>query len=487
MPDPMKLQPGAANRLLAAPSAQDQRIATALSLSSEFRAPEFAPGVVPKNDPQVQANDTQISSLITYAELNFPGAGFLGFPFLGQLTQIAEYRQISSRLAQEMTRRWIKFNSQGQTDKTERIKQLNDEFERLEVQAAFRTMAEYDGYFGRGQLYIDLGPKTKEELERPLLYDAAKIKKGDLKRLQPIEPMFSYPYTWEATNPLSRHFYVPEQWYVMNQSVHYTRLLTFVSRPLPSYLKPMYAFSGTSLSQLAMPTIENFLKMRQSISNITLNYSLRGIQTNLAGLLQGGVGELESIIQRLKVYVQQATNEGLLVLDKETEEFFQHSSPLTNLDKLLDQARDNMCAVANIPRMVLFGLSPEGMNATADGELKVFDQYIAGMQEVLFRHNLTKVMKLVQLSLWGEVDPDIVLDFVPLRELDEKEQAQVRNQNAQSDNIYLDKGVVSPDEARAKLANDPYSGWNNLDLTKTVIPLPSEAPNPTGAQPNTTE
>ncbi|HUW10053.1 MAG TPA: anti-CBASS Acb1 family protein, partial [Anaerolineae bacterium] len=105
-------------------------------------------------------------------------------------------------------------------------------------------------------------------------------------------------------------------------------------------------------------------------------------------------------------------------------------------------------------------------------------------QETLFRHNLTKVLNLVQLSLYGRVDEDITFDFVPLRELNEKDLAEIRNQNAQSDNIYSNLNAVASDEIRKKLADDSTSGWNNLDLSRKVEAVSTPAPNPTGSQPN---
>ena len=449
----------------------------------EIRLPERPRGV-PR---RTKAQDDAFSAALPFVQGLSSSAGcsmgFVGFPILAELSQVSEYRQLATRLAQELTRKWVRFRSHGETDKSGVLHEIERQFEELEVQQRIYEVVENDGLFGRGQLYIDLGT-TGPELSRPLTYDSVKIKKGALKRFVSIEPTFSYPMAYNAENPLEPSFYRPDQWYVMSQEVHATRLLTFVSRPVPDLLKPAYAFSGLSLSQLAIPTIENFLQMRGSVSAMVLNYSMRGIKTNLESILQGDAGAINDLISRVQLYTQQAKNDGMLILDKELEDFFQYSTPLSNIDKLLEQARDNMCAVASTPKTILFGISPEGMNASSDGELKIFEQYIAGVQETLLRRPLTQILDIVQLHLFGKIDPDITFDFVPLREMDEKEQAQIRSQNAQSDNIYASMAAVASNEVRSKLANDPMSGWNNLDLSRKVEPVVKPAPNITGSQPN---
>ena len=70
----------------------------------------------------------------------------------------------------------------------------------------------------------------------------------------------------------------------------------------------------------------------------------------------------------------------------------------------------------------------------------------------------------VQLSLFGEVDPQIDFSFEDLWSSSEMEKAQVREANANTDKAYIDAGVVSALEVRKKVARDhdmPYAG---LDL-----------------------
>ena len=194
-------------------------------------------------EPQINA----WAGLSGYAELTW-----LGYPYLAELSQRSEYRQIVETLAKEMTRRWVKIVSKSEEDKSDYIRQLEEEINRFKVRQAFRRIAELDGFFGRGQIFIDVGTSdNNEELKTPLMNDIAKIAQGSLKNLRVIEPMWTYPGVYNSSNPLAPDWYEPKQWYVMGKTVHASRLITFISREMPDLLKPAYSFGGISMSQIS--------------------------------------------------------------------------------------------------------------------------------------------------------------------------------------------------------------------------------------------
>src|SRR5574337_2185672 len=89
-----------------------------------------------------------------YAE----GQTFQGYPELGLMAQRPEYRLVAETLADEATRKWIKLQASDEgEDKSDKIKRIEDEMERLDVRGNFRKIAEQDGLFGRGHLYLDTG------------------------------------------------------------------------------------------------------------------------------------------------------------------------------------------------------------------------------------------------------------------------------------------------------------------------------------------
>ena len=114
--------------------------------------------------------------------------------------------------------------------------------------------------------------------------------------------------------------------------------------------------------------------------------------------------------------------------------------------------------------MVLTGITPAGLNASSDSELEVFHDWINASQEQLYRDPLTKILHLIQLHLGGKIDPDIVIDFVALKELTGEALARVKKTQGEMDVGYIDGGVVSPEEVRERIARDPDSGYDNLSV-----------------------
>lgn len=438
-----------------------------------FQLPEFPPKATPPKKYQM-AMDNAISANIAWAgsilsQSFSEGLQFLGYPYLAELTQRPEYRVITETIAGEMTRKWIKFEAVGDEEKTKEIKELEDRFKDLEVQDHFKQIAEHDGYFGRAHLYMDFGnTDDRNELETPIgdgqnSISKAKIARGSLKRINAVEAMWAYPQSYNSIDPLQPDWYNPQHWYVMSRNIHVSRLLTFVGRPVPDMLKPAYAFGGLSLSQIAKPYVDNWLTTRQSVNDLIHAFVVWGLKTNLSESL--GMGG-EQLFQRIELFNRLRDNRGCMLTDMESEEFFNVTAPLGTLDALQAQSQEHMAAVSRIPLVKLLGIQPAGLNASSEGEIRVFYDTIHSYQHSFFRKNLTRLMHFVMLDLWGQVDPGITFSFEPLYELSEKEKADMRKTEAETEQIHIDAGVISQEEARKRVANDPDTPYPGLDWTE---------------------
>jgi phage-related protein (TIGR01555 family) len=467
---------------------REQRIARSMNLDSAisrarvkpnrgvnpFKLPQFPQAAMPPKDARMAMDDaTQwagsqweafgavISS--TYAE----GLAFPGYAFLAELAQRPEYRKFAEILATEMTRKWIRFQSVGDNDKTQQIRELTDALDHFKVQAVFRKAIELDEFFGRSHIYVDTGDYDNREEERTSIGNGrdetskAKIGRNTIKAFKPIEPVWCYPTRYDSIDPRRPDWYEPVTWFIMGWEVHKTRLLKFVGREVPDLLKPAYSFGGLSMSQMAQPYVSNWIRTRQSVSDLLHAFSVFVLQTNMGSSLNEG-GDL--LFKRVELFNMLRDNRGLMMCDKETEVLSNVSAPLGGLDSLQAQAQEQMAAVSSIPLVKLLGIQPAGLNASSDGEIRVFYDHVHASQEARMRPNLTTVIDFIQLSLWGQVDDDITFEFEPLMALTEKEKAEVSEIESRMDSAYIDSGVLHPAEARKSLAADPDSRYSSIEV-----------------------
>ncbi|MDE2434719.1 MAG: DUF1073 domain-containing protein [Sphingomonadales bacterium] len=418
------------------------------------------PGTLPQGFAMdsLPATDT----LATYAlqQLHHEGLGFLGYPYLAELSQRGEYRKIASIWAEHCTRKWIKISGDDA-----KVKKLEAELERLDVRETFRKAIERECFFGRMQLFMDFGDWNRpDELTVPLAVDDRKIgPERPLKRLTLVEPMWSYPGIYSAQNPLAPDFYNPSNWFVSGLTVHASRLLTLVGHEMPNMLKPAYAFGGVSLTQLCKPYVDNWLRTRQSVSDLISAFSVMVLKTNMESVLAGGPGD--ALFTRVDMFNKMRDNRGAFVIDKGEEDFTNVSAPIAGLHELQAQAQEQMSSISSIPLVILLGITPSGLNASSEGEIRVFYDAIMAYNERVCAPALRTLLDVVQLSVFGKIEDDIAFEFESLWEMSDKDKADVRKSDAEADVGYINAGVVDAEEVRERLRNDETSLFHGVDLS----------------------
>lgn len=412
----------------------------------------------------------------------YNGLAFMGFPYLSELAQRPEYRRLTEILATEMTRKWVQIKSKNddQREKKDQVDQLTQYMDKVDVRGLFRKLIEIDGFFGRAHLYIDTGDMEKpDELMTSIgngdaQDPATMVKYGNRKDFlshecpfKAIEPVWTYPAKYNAQNPLSPDWYYPQTWFCMGKELHRTRLISLVGREVPDMLKPSYQFGGLSLSQLAKPYVDNWLRTRQAVADLIWTFSVMVLSTDLQTIL---AGDGQQLFDRAALFANLRTNQGLMLVNKESEELKNVSAPISGLEALQAQSQEHMCSVTGTPVVKLLGIQPAGLNASSAGELEAWSDWVAAFQEKFVRRPLTTVMNFCQRNLWGQVDPDITFEFLPLEEMSEAELATLRKTEADTDNSYVAGGILDVVEVRQRIANDPESPYEGLEVEDVPAP-----------------
>lgn len=469
----MKISPTVIDALVA----QDAAAGAEVDWKAKFKPPVVAPGTFKKGEeaPEVAMDsvcDNLGATLGTCGGFNqLSGVDFIGYAALSLLSQHPLIRAMVETLADEMTRKWIEFSGQGSEESdAERVKALQAATERFHLKAAFNTAMKKTGYFGGCMLFIDMGDDTNTaaglaEVQTPLTLDSAKISKGSFKGFRIIEPINCYPAPYNADNPLAPDYYRPTKWLVQGRTVHGSRMLHFLQNEPPVLLKPAYNFFGIPLAQMALDYVDRFDTVRISVAKLIKRFSTSILKTDMSQVMNGGGYEdAASLKARALMWSLLGSNEGLMALDKEAEDFVQVNTPLSGLADIVSQQLELLAAISRTPAVKLLGISPKGFNSTGEYDEANWYDHVASQQANVFGDNLAKAIKIIQLSETGTIDEDLTHRFVPLHEQSETEKATNRKANADTFAVYYDRGVVSAEEERARLAADPDSGYDSIDV-----------------------
>jgi phage-related protein (TIGR01555 family) len=448
----------------------------------QIELPQFPPGVLP-NDGHQMAADEALTDTLSWANTQFysgvveEGMTFLGYPVLAVMLQRPEYRVMAEEISSEMVREWIELKATGEDDRSEKIKEIGDEMRRLHVREVFGQAAFIDAAMGRAHIYLDTGDGDDRDELKTTVGDGSSVGSGAKinpeKRLigiRTVEPIWSYPLHYNSIDPLSPDFYAPKIWAVMGKEIHHTRFLTLVGRPVPDILKPAYAFGGLSLTQMAKPYVENWLRTRQAVSDLIYNFSVMVLSTDLS--VEAMANGASIVNNRLQFFNLTRNNRGVMAVNKDTEDLKNVAAPIGGLEGLQGQSQEHLASVSRIPIVKLLGIQPAGLNATSEGELRSFYDWIKAFCEALFREPLTTVINFIQLSLYGKVDPEITFDFKSLWQIEEPQRIAIEKDKAAIDDSYVQMGVIDKSEIRQRITHDKESIYHGLDLPEDELPEP---------------
>jgi uncharacterized protein len=296
------------------------------------------------------------------------------------------------------------------------------------------------------------------------------------------------PTTFNTTDPLRPDFYRPNAWNVMGQGVHDSRMLTFIGRPVPDILKPFYAYGGLSVVQMAKPYVDNWVRTRESVSDLLASFSQSGVKgIDMIDALASG--NLDDLFNRIDVYNNLRDNRGFMALMGD-EEFFNVSTQLGTLDKLQAQAQEQMASVSGIPLVKLLGVTPSGLNASSDGEVRVFYDMIHAYQEKIFAQPLRKALDLVMLSEFGEIDESISFLFEPLWQMSDAEKADVALKKTQA--LMTAEPILPTDTVLRELremadGTGLFGQITDEDINGASTEAPSPEPEPDADKPDGAE
>mgnify|MGYP003418483807 FL=1 len=250
--------------------------------------------------------------------------------------------------------------------------------------------------------------------------------------------------------------------------VHHSRILRADWSMLPPRQQNFNNGWGDPLLQSIYDELRNYSTAFANAGLIMqdfVNYTLS--IPNLAELISSQCSD-NQVMKRLDLLnlTKSATN--TMILDAE-EKYEKASTNISGIPELLDRFMLALSAVSGVPVSLLFGRSAAGMNATGDNDVRNFYDMVKQEQEAKLKPMLEKLTRYIMLSKDGAfegVEPDNwSIQFVPLWQNTEEQEAIVRKIVAETDAIYLDRGVLDAAEvAVSRFGGNRWSMNTEVDL-----------------------
>lgn len=392
---------------------------------------------------------------------------FLGYGVLSGLSQNGIIRAGVNLRADEMTRRWIEYDYTGEAmSDDEAAEAIESEMTRFKVQRLFRDAAQMCGFYGGCLAYIDVGDISGEDMKLPLGTDADTFRPGMLKGFKLIEPVYIAPGRYSCFNPIDKDYFVPQSWLINGREVHASRFLYFAEDRPNTLLLPAYNFFGIPLAQIVAENVKQFTECNAAASRLLQKFSCTVFATDMQELLTGR--DASNIKKRVQYFAMNRDNDGVMTIDKEAEAISDVSTPIGNVTEVVKQQMEIVSAMFGEPTVKLWGMTPGGFNATGEADMRNHYDHIHALQERIFREPLEYVLKLLQLNSKGVVDDALSFEFVALSDEDKDLVARCNKTAADTYATLIDRGVITGAEARMALANDPDSGFANIDADAEI-------------------
>ncbi len=187
---------------------------------------------------------------------------------------------------------------------------------------------------------------------------------------------------------------------------------------------------------------------------------------NYAELMSQDGGE-QAMAQYLRTFGMASSSLRVGVLDGK-DKFTPRGGSLGGLSDTLIQQAQYVAGACEMPLTVLMGMSPAGLNATGDMDVRNWYAQIENDQETKYKTPTEQCYALLLRSQGEQLEPDVwSYEFRPLMTPSESETAATRKTIAEADQIYVDMRATTPvNVAKSRWGGDTYSSEMSVDIAE---------------------
>lgn len=324
--------------------------------------------------------------------------------------------------------------------------------------------------FGGGAIYlgVDDGNPPEEPLDESSLRRVLWLSDVDRRDLYPVEydndpnsPRFGQPVTYQMNRMGGAR--------AVTMLVHHTRLIRFEGVTPTRRRRLQLMGWGDSVLQRAY---QELMQARGAFaaSGDLVQQASQGV-LKMRGLMDMMASDSDDLVKRRLALMDRSRSVARsILLDADGEDFGRvDAGSLSGVADIMDRMVNLLASVTGIPVTVLMGQAPAGLNATGDSDIRNWYDKLQSEREATLRARANRLVRLLLLSREGPtggIEPEgwrVVLP--PLWQSTPAEEADLRAKQATVDQIYIDRGVLTPEEvALSRFRAEGYSTDTSIDL-----------------------
>lgn len=348
-------------------------------------------------------------------------------------------RQIVDIPANDATREWRTFEGEA-AQKIEAVEK------KLNVKSRSNDWIKNARLYGGGLMLMVTG----QDLSKPLNLD--RVREGDLKKVLVFDRWYLSGTALNVTDPLSDNFLESEYYFLAGtgQAIHHSHICRLNGAFLPMRLNHYEQGFGDSVLRKCQQDISDVSSTSANIANLIFQANVDTIKRKglFAALASGDDQKLINRYQKLNM-LKSAVN--LTLLDDD-ESYERNQLAFSGLPQIQQMQMQWISGAADIPMTRMFGSSPGGLNATGESDLNNYYDSVKSEQEGQYREGLEKLDQVMLRS--AGVDPETPFEWNPLYQDSNTERATQKLATAQTDQVYLDYGVITEAQVAKRLQSD---------------------------------
>lgn|GEM_PF-5815311 len=312
---------------------------------------------------------------------------------------------------------------------------LVDDLYRLDVDGKFTEAAKTARLYGAAYLWVIIN--DGREL-------ADEIGDGEVVQLIPYDQWDMRPHAVQGDK--SQEGYGEPVLYRSRDGeiIHASRLLKFTGERLPRRLSQGGQEPFDSVLQRPWPSIRRFTDVENAIARIVQSFEVSKI--SIGGLAQAmaAQGGAELIEARMRLIARSRSILNMILLDADAgEQYSRDTASVAGLTEIRMGLAESVAKSARMPMTTLFGQAPSGLNTDGNSGIQAWHKRV----QTYRAQDLTpQIDRLATILFRGNEPASWAVIWPALDEPSQRETAELRKMVAETDALYLDRGVRSPDQ-----------------------------------------